>query len=127
MDDLNAIIRLNPSDTIALRERGCVWYEIDEFDKAIADFSAAIRVAPNDVILYNNRSMTWQSMGQYDRAIADMKTAIALEPSDERQSRLNELEKRAVTASFSANWNRDSLPDSELRKANSDEAQELAP
>jgi tetratricopeptide (TPR) repeat protein len=47
IDDLNEAILLDPTYPAAYNDRGNVWRDNKEYDKAIADFTEAIRVDPN--------------------------------------------------------------------------------
>ena len=65
----------------AYAQRGSVWYEKSEYDKAIADDTQAIAIIPNYAVAYNNRSAAWDEKEEFDRAIADDNQALAIDPS----------------------------------------------
>ena len=65
---------------MALVNRGGLWLEKNEHDKAMADLSEAIRVNPKAANAYNNRACVWVCKGEYDRSIADYSEAIRIDP-----------------------------------------------
>ena len=73
-------IASNLGNSEAWRERGIIWTQKKEYDKAIADFNETIRLAPNDVIAYFNRGTAWLVKEVYESAIADFNEAIRLNP-----------------------------------------------
>ena len=66
-----AIIHLN---------RGNVWKDKGQRDRAIADYSEAIRFNPSLVMAYNNRGAILVQKGLTDRAVKDLNQAIRLDP-----------------------------------------------
>ena len=66
---------------LAYNQRGGVWYEKGEYDKAIADDTHAIAIDPNFAAAYNNRSAAWDEKNEFDKGIADATQALAIEPS----------------------------------------------
>ena len=70
----------NPGNSVAWRQRGLIWNEKKDYDKAIADFNEAIRLDPKLALAYNNRGNAWDAKKEYDKAIADFNEAIRLDP-----------------------------------------------
>ena len=58
--------------------RGVVWHEKGDDDRAIADYNDAIRLDPNYALAYNNRAVAWQAKGDTARANADFDKAKSL-------------------------------------------------
>lgn len=64
--------------------RGVVYGDMGNYDRAIADYDQAIRLKPNDADSFINRAITYRKKGDYDRAIADYDEAISLKPDYKR-------------------------------------------
>ncbi len=62
--------------------RGAVYWEKGQYDRAISDFSKAIEIDARYSKAYNNRGIIYRLEGQYDRAISDFKKAIEINPLD---------------------------------------------
>ena len=60
--------------------RARAYFEIRDFDRAIADFSQLIELDPKDPHAHNNRGAAYFRKGDFDRAIADHDEAIRLDP-----------------------------------------------
>jgi tetratricopeptide (TPR) repeat protein len=65
---------------IAYNNRGFVWHDKGDLDRAIADYNEAIRLDPKQANAYRNRGNAWREKGDLDRAIADLNEAIRLDP-----------------------------------------------
>jgi tetratricopeptide (TPR) repeat protein len=65
---------------IAYNNRGFVWHDKGDLDRAIADYSEAIRLDPKQANAYRNRGNALREKGDLDRAIADLNEAIRLDP-----------------------------------------------
>jgi lipoprotein NlpI len=65
---------------MAYNNRGNVWLDKKEYDKAIADYGEAVRLDPKDAAAYNNRGSARRAKSEYDNAIADYGEAIRLDP-----------------------------------------------
>jgi tetratricopeptide (TPR) repeat protein len=70
----------HPMTAQAYSNRGTVWYDKRDYDRAIADYSEAIKIDPKDATSYDSRGLAWHSKGNYDRAIADYGEALRIEP-----------------------------------------------
>jgi tetratricopeptide (TPR) repeat protein len=78
-------ITINPQYAKAFTNRGNVYGELDEFEKAIADYDKSISLNPEDsivVVALNNRGLAYLGQGQFDAAISDFTQAIELDPQD---------------------------------------------
>ncbi len=74
---------LDPGDNLLVytyNNRGIIYLQRGELDKAITDFDAALQGGP-DYLVYYNRGRAWSQKGDYDRAIADLNQAIELYPN----------------------------------------------
>ena len=60
--------------------RGFVWAEKGEHDKAIEDYTEAIRIDPNYAEAYYNRGDAFETKGDKAKAEADFKEAKRLDP-----------------------------------------------
>lgn len=60
--------------------RGRSYFQLREFDKAIADYDVFIRLRPNFAGGYYNRFVAFEEKGDGKQALEDLKTAHRLEP-----------------------------------------------
>jgi tetratricopeptide (TPR) repeat protein len=73
---------LDPGNrAIAYHNRGCVYYDTEQTDKALRDFTQSIALDPKYDPPYYHRSFIYEQQGDYERAAADMRKAISLDPS----------------------------------------------
>lgn len=75
-------IELDPTNTMALTNRGTARGGKNDFDGALADFSAALAADPNYVDAYLNRANVYEKQGKITEAIDDLNRLIELVPSD---------------------------------------------
>jgi tetratricopeptide (TPR) repeat protein len=78
LTDYDQAVRLNPNFDAAYYNRGVVYQEKDEYDRAISDFDRAIRLNPNDADYYNHRGNAFYAKGDYDRAPAEAGLCLCL-------------------------------------------------
>lgn len=78
---ITRVIEIDPKNAEAYYNRGNVWYEKGNYNKAIADYTKAIEIDPQYAKAYNKRGLAWQDKGDYDRAIADYTKAIEINPN----------------------------------------------
>lgn len=79
LDDLNKIIKSDPSFAYAYNDRGSVYKEQSKLDDAIADYKKAVTIDKSLKIAHNNLGTAYRKKGQYDLAIASYNAAIALD------------------------------------------------
>ena len=60
--------------------RGLIYGEKGDYDRAIEAFTKAVEVNPSYAVAYNNRGLAYNNIGEFDRAIADYTKAIELKP-----------------------------------------------
>ena len=64
----------------AYNNRGNVYRDKGDVDRALADYNEAIRLDPKYAVAYNNRANAYRGKGELDRAIADYNDAIRVDP-----------------------------------------------
>jgi protein O-mannosyl-transferase len=77
----NDTLRKNPDSWLAHNNRGIVYSNKKDYDRAILDFDQAIRLLPDDARAYYNRGNAYYGKGRYEAAITDFDKAIELEPN----------------------------------------------
>ena len=75
------IIELDASNGMAYYNRGSMYSNQKEYEKALADFNEAIVLMPENSDVYNNRGLVYDSLGMCDKALSDYNYAINIEPS----------------------------------------------
>jgi len=81
LDEINRYIARHPNDPFALVDRGSLYHDYGEYDKAIADFSKAIHIDPENYRAYHMRGMTYGTIGESERAIRDFRSMLEIEPN----------------------------------------------
>ena len=64
-----ASARLAPKSALAFNNRGNVWDDEKNFDKAIADYDEAIRINPHYALAFMNRGIAETGKNEFDHAI----------------------------------------------------------
>jgi tetratricopeptide (TPR) repeat protein/S1-C subfamily serine protease len=82
IDFYTGLIREDPGDGEAYRQRARVYVGEDDFDKAIADFTEAIGRDPKNPWAYCGRATVHFRKSEYDEAITDYTEAIRLDPKN---------------------------------------------
>ena len=86
--DLDQAIWLAPARARCYQARGQTYFEMGDFDKALADFSEALRLEPNSgyhsayhsEYPYEDRGFTYLEKGDFDNALAEFSKAFELKP-----------------------------------------------
>lgn len=68
--------------------RGFVYYELTQYDKALIDYNKSLELDPESAVTYKRRGQAYLGLGQTDKAKADFEKALALNPNDEETKTL---------------------------------------
>jgi Flp pilus assembly protein TadD len=85
---LNKAIQENPKFAEAYNNRGNAYRDLNQLQKAFADYNQAIRLKKNYVQAYNNRGNIYYDLKKYKLAVNDYNKSISLKP-DYRMAYLN--------------------------------------
>ena len=85
---INSNANYDKYDRLTLRQylsvdylnRGVVWANKGDWDKAIIDYSKALEINSEHVMVYNNRGNAWAEKGDLDQAIADYAKSLGINP-----------------------------------------------
>jgi tetratricopeptide (TPR) repeat protein len=69
---------LKPDYADAYLNRGSVYHDKKEYDKAVSDYSEAIRLNPNYALAYGSRAHAYRNQGKLEKAQADFIKAAEL-------------------------------------------------
>lgn len=75
------IIKYDPSNGMAYYNRGSIYSNRGEYQKALTDFNDALIILPQYASIYNNRGLVYDRLHKYEDALTDFNHAIELEPS----------------------------------------------
>ncbi len=78
LEDLNIAVT-NPNNDSAYNSRGNVFYELGNYELALADYTQAINSGYSWSFVYNNRGLAHSRLGDEERALNDYQTAVALD------------------------------------------------
>lgn len=76
----NYVLSLNPTNTIALNNRGEAWYQRKQYARSIDDYNQVLTLKPNDADTLMNRGLSYQALNQHEHAIEDFDRVIQLFP-----------------------------------------------
>ena len=76
------IVRLSPSNPIALASRGMTYTHLERYDEALADLNRALELRPDDPDIFHNRGYFYYELNRYDEALADYNRSLELKPDD---------------------------------------------
>ena len=80
IDEINDLLKITPKDHELYFQRGYLYYQHDEFDKAGADFTASITLAPDEILYRFYKAKTDLKSGKNRTAIEGFKTVIEMNP-----------------------------------------------
>lgn len=83
----------------ACRKRGWAYYELGEYDKAMADAWAALDIEGGDVDAFSLLAEACSALGQWEDAVEAQQQVVALEPHS-RECELELLVKQVDLAAF---------------------------
>jgi Tfp pilus assembly protein PilF len=69
------------------RQRGAAYFNLKQFELAVADFTAAIEREPREPSYYQFRAKAYQSLGKQRKADADFEQARRLANSASREDK----------------------------------------
>lgn len=81
IDLYNQALSFGP-DHNYLRDRGRIYYIMDDYGSALADLNKAVSLRPTIVDNYDMRSKIHYAKGDYEVSLRDLDTAIELQPTD---------------------------------------------
>jgi Caspase domain/Tetratricopeptide repeat len=81
--DLTEAIRLDPSNSTYLSNRGRAYNAKKEYDRAILDLNESIRLNPANSLPYWNRAISYENKRERDTALADWRTTLRLDPDNQ--------------------------------------------
>ncbi len=70
----------NPRQADVYKERGTAYYELWNYEQAIADYSSAWELGSRNAQVIHYRGLAYEQLGQFDRALEDYGQAIATDP-----------------------------------------------
>ncbi|MCP6759684.1 MAG: tetratricopeptide repeat protein [Fischerella sp. CENA71] len=78
---LSQLINRHPQNAIDYNNRGLIYFQCGESQKAFCDYNTALQLNPKLVSAYNNRANYYAARGELVAAIADYDQALDLNPS----------------------------------------------
>ena len=85
LDAFNSLLFLDEDHIEALDLRGECFYELGEYDRAIADYTRVIDSdSPYEDIadVYHGRALSYAGLWEFDKALADCLNSISIDPED---------------------------------------------
>lgn len=79
---LDELLRIDPRNALAYANRAGTWWDLDEYEKTLADLNRAIQLDPKLAVAYSNRGRWHMKHGDYTKALADYEIAIKLAPRE---------------------------------------------
>lgn len=79
--DSSSVGERSRNDAKVYWQRGVVNFNLQQYDKALADFNQGLELAPNDANGFNNRGNTYFKLQKYELALTDFNRAIELDPT----------------------------------------------
>lgn len=81
---LTQLISRNPADAVSYNNRGLIYFQTGQREKAIADYNRALQLNPELDSAYNNRANYYASSGRLAEALTDYEQALDLNPGNIR-------------------------------------------
>jgi len=77
---ITRLIDRNQASANDYNNRGLIYFQIGQYDKAVADYNKALQLKPDLAAAYNNRANYYAAKKQLEKALADYDRAIDLNP-----------------------------------------------
>ena len=87
LKDFSDAIALNPlhrNVKYVYNNRGWIWQNKKDYEKAVKDYAAALKIDPAFAPSYYGRALAYSKSGNLPRAIEDAKEALRLEPENKK-------------------------------------------
>ncbi|HEY9635196.1 MAG TPA: tetratricopeptide repeat protein [Coleofasciculaceae cyanobacterium] len=81
---LTQLINRNPADAVSYNNRGLIYFQSGQREKALADYNRALQLNPELDSAYNNRANYYAYSGRLAEALADYEQALDLNPGNIR-------------------------------------------
>jgi tetratricopeptide (TPR) repeat protein len=81
---LTRLIARHPDQSVDYNNRGLIFFQSGQRDKALADYNKALQLNPELDSAYNNRANYYASNGQLAEALTDYEMALDLNPGNTR-------------------------------------------
>ncbi|GAB4207714.1 MAG: hypothetical protein Fur006_65860 [Coleofasciculaceae cyanobacterium] len=81
---LTQLITRHPNHAVDYNNRGLIYFQSGQREKALADYNRALQLNPDLDSAYNNRANYYASRGQLAEALTDYEMAIDLNPGNTR-------------------------------------------
>ncbi|MEH2408366.1 tetratricopeptide repeat protein [Nostoc sp.] len=81
---LTQLISRHPHNAVDYNNRGLIYFQSGEIEKAFCDYNTALKLNPNLASAYNNRANYYAACGELAAALADYDQAIDFNPSHVR-------------------------------------------
>jgi tetratricopeptide (TPR) repeat protein len=77
-----SLVAGSPENDTLLMKRGDIYFRLERYDRAIADFTRAIKVDLRNDAAYYYRAICHKQQGNISEAVSDLKMALAIFPDD---------------------------------------------
>ncbi|MBP1657103.1 MAG: hypothetical protein H6Q31_1704 [Bacteroidetes bacterium] len=77
LEDLTAVLKIDPGNLTARGERGALLAALGRYDDAKEDLNTVLAREPWDVWTRNERGRLWHAMGLYEKAVDDYDIALS--------------------------------------------------
>ena len=78
----NKILEMDPTDSIALGNKGAALTQLNRPDDAILVYDQALQIDPTNINILNNKAATLFSLGKIDESLQTLDNILEIEPSN---------------------------------------------
>ena len=78
----NKILEMNPTDSIALGNKGAALTQLNRPDDAILVYDQALQIDPTNINILNNKAATLFSLGKIDESLQTLDEILKIEPNN---------------------------------------------